>query len=131
MNSATSILLVLVAIPTIALFSYLAVAAWSTARRGERADYYTSEVLKKIAETPGPGSEAALAYLREQESYAAARRRGRLQLSGLVLAAIGIGTMVFLHAIVEEAPVYWSGLIPLLIGAALLGYSYILTPKRA
>ena len=35
---------------SIALFSFLAVAAWSDARRKEREAYYTSETLKKIAE---------------------------------------------------------------------------------
>ena len=88
MDSATAILSVLVAIPSIALFSFLAVSAWSSARRGERAE--------------------------------------RLQLSGLILVAIGIGVMVFLHALVHDVPVYSSGLLPLLIGAALLGYSYTL-----
>ena len=120
---------VFLSIASIALYSYLAVAAWSGSRRSERADYYKSEVLKKIAESPSSAGEAALEYLREQEMYAAKRRRERLQLSGLILAAIGIGVMVFLRAMVHNVPVYWTGLVPLLIGVALLGYSYFLAPN--
>ena len=39
--------------------------------------------------------------------------------------------MVFLHGIVRGTPVYLVGLIPLLVGAALLGYAYMLAPGRA
>ena len=38
---------------SIALFSFLAVTTWSEARRKEREAYYTSETLKKIAESSG------------------------------------------------------------------------------
>ena len=40
---------------SIALFSFLAVASWSDARRKEREAYYRSETLKKIAESSGEG----------------------------------------------------------------------------
>jgi hypothetical protein len=33
--------------------------------------------------------------------------------------------MIFLRALIREAPIYLSGSIPLLIGAALLAWSYI------
>jgi hypothetical protein len=37
--------------------------------------------------------------------------------------------MIFLHALVTDAPVYLCGLIPGLIGVALLVYALILAPK--
>jgi hypothetical protein len=33
--------------------------------------------------------------------------------------------MAFLSALIREAPIYLSGLIPLLIGVALLAWSYV------
>ena len=38
--------------------------------------------------------------------------------------------MIFLHALDTASPVYFTGLIALLVGLALLSYSYILAPKE-
>jgi Flp pilus assembly protein TadB len=116
---------------SIALFSFLAVAAWADARRKEREAYYTSETLKKIAETSGEGAKAAMDMLREQERNFMLRRRDGQRLGGLITLAVGIGVMVFLKAIVHDEPaVYLVGLIPLLVGVALLVYAYVLAPKE-
>jgi len=116
---------------SIALFSFLAVAAWSDARRKEREAYYTSETLKKIAETSGEGAKAAMDMLHEQERNMMRRRRDGQKLGGLITFAVGIGIMVFLKAVARDEPgAYLSGLIPLLVGAALLVYAYVLAPKE-
>jgi Flp pilus assembly protein TadB len=116
---------------SIALFSFLAVSAWSDARRKEREAYYTNETLKKIAESSGEGAKAAIDMLREQEHTARLRRRDGQRLGGLITLAVGAGLMVFLKALVRNEPgIYLVGLIPLLIGAALLAYSYVLAPKE-
>jgi hypothetical protein len=119
---------------SIALFSFLAVAAWSDARRREREAYYKSEALKKIAETQGAG---AVEFLREEalrraeeKKDAARRQREGIKLGGLVTSAVGIGLMIFLWRLVDDEPVYLVGLIPLLVGVALLAYSYLLAPKE-
>jgi Domain of unknown function (DUF6249) len=114
---------------SIALFSFLAVASWSEARRKEREAYYRSETLKKIAESSGEGAKSALELMREQENNFAKRRNEGLKIGGLVTAAIGLGVMVFLHGIDHDEPVYLSGVIPLLIGVALLIYPLMLAPK--
>lgn len=49
----------------VGLFSFLAVASWSTERRKEREALYRSEAVKKIAEMQGEVSEALMALLRE------------------------------------------------------------------
>ena len=127
---------VAVAIPlvgSIALFSFLSVAAWSDARRKEREEYYRNDTLKKIAESSGEGAKAALEVLREQNNSSTKRRMEGMKLGGLITAAVGLGVMVLLHGIVDrgEGPVYLVGVIPLLVGLALLTYVFVLAPKQA
>jgi hypothetical protein len=126
--------IVAVAIPvvgSIALFSFLAVAAWSDARRKEREEYYRSETLKKIAQSSGEGAKAAIELMREQNKNTTRRRLEGMKLGGLIAAVIGIGVMVLLHGLERDEPVYLAGLIPLLIGLALLLYTFLLAPKES
>ena len=115
---------------SIALFSFLGVASWSDARRKEREAYYTSETLKKIAESSGEGARSALELLREQERNAVKRRLEGMKLGGLITAAVGIGVIILLRGLEHEEPVYLVGVIPLLIGLALLAYAFVLAPKE-
>ena len=115
-------------IGSIALFTFLGVAAWTGTRARERELYYKNDLLKKIAESPEAGGAAALQYLREQHRMAQEKRRGGLQLGGLVTAAVGVGLMIFLLAMVHR-PVFFVGLIPLLIGAVLFFYGrFMISP---
>ena len=115
---------------SIALFSFLGVASWSDARRKEREAYYTAETLKKIAESSGEGAKAAIDYIQEQNKNAIRRRLEGMKLGGLITAAVGIGLMFFLHGVEHEEPAYLVGLIPLLIGVALLVYAFALAPRE-
>ncbi len=131
---SNSVAVVAIAIPvigSIALFSFLSVAAWSDARRKEREEYYRNETLKKIAESSGEGAKAAIELLREQNKSVARRRLEGMKLGGLITAVVGIGVMVLLHGLEHEEPVYLAGLIPLLIGVALLLYTFLLAPKES
>jgi uncharacterized membrane protein len=136
MNGGLPLFLFL-SVGSIALFSFIAVASWADARRREREAYYKSETLKKIAEAQGAGASSAIEFLREEalrraeeKKNAARHRREGIKLGGLVTTAVGIGLMIFLRAIERDEPVYLVGLIPLLIGVALLAYSYLLAPKE-
>ena len=69
----------ILSVSSIALFSFIAVATWSTERRKEREAYYKSETLRKIAEAQNAGGNSAVEFLRENERNAiaaAARARG-------------------------------------------------------
>jgi len=118
-------------IGSIALFSFLGVASWSGARRKEREAYYTSEALKKIAESSSEGAKSAIEYLREQEKSQRRRQLEGMKLGGLITAAVGVGLMVMLRGLEHEEPAYLVGMIPLLIGVALLAYAFLLAPKEA
>ena len=116
----------------IALFSFVSVAVWSDQRRREREAFYRSETIKRIADAQGTGGVSAIEFLREEEMYAMRRRREGQQLGGLITAAAGVGMMVFLYAMPDahDHNAFFVGLIPLLIGVALLVYSYVLAPKQ-
>lgn len=116
-------------IGAISLFSFLAVAAWSDSRRKEREAFYVTEAVKKIAETAGPGSNASVEYLREQEQISTRRRLESIRLGGLVTGAVGVSLMIFLAGVEHREPGYLVGLIPLFIGAALFAYVQFLAPK--
>lgn len=131
MNQLLPVFLFL-SVASIALFSFVAVAVWSSERRREREAYYRSEALRKIAETQGSGGNSAIEFLREEEKIATRRRREGQKLGGLITLAVGVGMMIFIRAVDREdpAPAYLVGLIPLLIGVALLGYAYLVAPKE-
>jgi Domain of unknown function (DUF6249) len=119
-------------VASVDLFSFVAVAVWSSERRREREAYYRSETLRKIAETQGAGGSSAIEFLREEERNAVRRRQEGLKLGGLITVAVGVGMMVFIAAVDCRGtePAYLVGLIPLLIGVALLSYTYLLAPKQ-
>lgn len=92
--------------------------------------FFKSETLKRIAELKGDGADAVLAVMHEDERRTARRTREGLKLAGLILGGVGAGLFVFLQAIVPDMPVYLAGLIPLLVGAALLAYAFVFAPSE-
>jgi Na+-transporting methylmalonyl-CoA/oxaloacetate decarboxylase gamma subunit len=110
----------------VALYSFLAVASWSSSRQKERESYYKNEMLKKMAESSSEGATAVTTLLREEARATSLRRRAGLRIGGLVTAAVGISLLIFLRALVRDQPIYLCGLIPLLVGFALYVSSYII-----
>jgi len=134
MDSGAALFLFL-GIGAASLFSFLAVGAWAGARHAERETYYHTELIKKAMESP---STAALDYLRERDHEAARRAalktRSGFRLGGLIAVAAGVGLMVFLNQIAiyatgGERNVYLLGLIPILVGTTVFGYSFF-SPKE-
>ena len=117
-------------ISTVAGCSVGAVSVWAAERRREREAYYRSEVVKKIAETQGAGAASALEFLHQEQRNWRQRVREGTKLGGLIAGAVGIALTPFLLAVVPQRPVYLAGLIPMLVGVALLVYSYVLAPKE-
>jgi hypothetical protein len=111
----------------VALFGiFLPLATWMDHRRKEREAFYKSETIRRIAEAPGEGGNAAVQLLREQERMASMKTREGLKIGGIINIGVGIGVTIFLRALIHSGPVYLCGLIPALIGAAMLVYVYVL-----
>ncbi len=133
MNHVSPILIPIVSV--IFTFTFISIVVWLDARRKERQDYYKNETLKKLAEGQGGGA-SAIEFIREQEKINVRRRHEGQKLGGLITLAVGLGMMIFLKAITasDSDPAahqaYLVGLIPLLIGAMLLVYSFFLAPKE-
>lgn len=131
MNPGTLALFIPI-VSVICVFTFISIASWADARRKEREAYYKSETLKKIAESQGLGATSALELMREEERIAVRRQRQGQRLGGLVALAVGMALMPFLWYVLdaEDKGVALAGLFPLLIGAAMLFYSYVLAPKE-
>jgi hypothetical protein len=130
-------LFLFLAVGVASLFSFIAVATWAGARHAERETYYRTELIKKAMESP---SAAGLDYLRERDremaSRAAHKTRSGIRLGGLVAVAAGVGLMVFLRGISlesigNERGVYLLGLIPILVGVTLFGYSFFSPTEKS
>jgi hypothetical protein len=115
------------AVAAVALFTMVSISVWSDARRKERESYYKNDMLKKLAESQGAGAASALELLREENRLVTIHRKQGLKTGGLVVAATGIGLLIFLRALITDAPIYLVGLLLLLVGAALFGSSYVVT----
>jgi hypothetical protein len=91
--------------------------------------YHLNQTVQKIAESPG-GADAALAFLREQQQFHARKTRDGLKLGGAICLAVGIALAVFLAAAVRGGPVYLVALIPIAVGAVLIGASLSVRSKE-
>jgi hypothetical protein len=111
----------------VALFGiFLPLTVWMEHRRKEREAFYKADTIRRIAEAPGEGGNAAVQLLREQERVANFKTREGLKIGGIINIGVGIGVTVFLFALLHGKPVFLCGLIPALIGAAMLVYVYVL-----
>jgi len=113
----------------ISVFTFVAVATWSENRRKERETYYRHETYRKIMENPGDPSRAVVRLMRQEEMQQQRRRVEGLRLGGLITFVVGIGVMIFLYALTDEAPIYLAGIIPALIGLVLIVYGFFVVGK--
>jgi len=66
--------------------SFLSPPGWSTAARSAKPS-----TIRRIAEAPGEGGNAAVQFLREQERIASIRTRESLKIGGIINIGVGIG----------------------------------------
>ncbi|MGO9317909.1 MAG: hypothetical protein ACLPXT_06980 [Terracidiphilus sp.] len=116
-------------IPIIAIvstFTMIIFGIWFGTRQKEREAFYKAETLRRITESSGEGAKAAIDLLKEEERLKRIKSREGIKIGGLVCVSAGIALLIFLRALIGNEPVYLCGLIPGLIGVALLVYVYFM-----
>jgi Domain of unknown function (DUF6249) len=118
---------IFLAVGAVALFGiFLPTATWMDHRHKEREAFYKAETIRRVAEAPGQGGNAAVELMREQARMASLKTREGMKIGGIINIGVGLGVTIFLYALLHGSPVFLCGLIPALIGAAMLVYVYIL-----
>lgn len=120
----------MISIIVTASLAFVSVMVWLENRRKEREAHYRNETARRIAEASDPAP--LLEYARDLERADAAGTRTKARVAGLVTLAAGAALMVFLHQAAPGTAAWLVGLLPLLVGAALLLLSeLILRPRGA
>jgi hypothetical protein len=109
---------------TVAVFAFLSIAVWVTTPSNERQARDRSALLKTLAEQPGENATRVLEMLRQEDE----RRREKAELEerrgwiagGLIVMSVGAGLSLML-AVLGKGGEWSVGLIPFLVGCALLG----------
>jgi hypothetical protein len=120
---------ILTSVIMISIFTFVTVAAWAEQRRREREAFYRSEVLKKLADSTGGQVQQVIELMREQERNEERKRREGGKLAGVIVTGVGLGLSA-MFALLAPGRIWGIGLIPLLVGLALLLYNYVLAPRR-
>jgi hypothetical protein len=102
---------------------------WIGERRKEKESLYRNELLRKIAESQVDSAQRVLDMIRHQDQEKKIRMREGLKLAGMVTGAVGLALIPMMAMLVPNRPVWAVGLIPALVGAALVAYVYFLAPK--
>ena len=118
------ILIPIVAI--VSVFTFVIVAHWLDSQRKEREAFYKADTLRRVTEASGEGAKAALELMREDERLKQSKTREGMKIAGLVNIGVGVGLMIFLHALLPGTAIYLCGLIPGFIGVGFLVYVYFL-----
>jgi hypothetical protein len=110
----------------VALFGiFLPITTWLESRRKEREAFYKAETLRRVSEGSGDAAKASIEFLREQSRIVRFHTLEGLKIGGLIMTGIGIGVVVLLW-FVAGPDLAACGLVPLLIGVAMLVYVYYL-----
>jgi len=121
-------ILLFVSILVVCVFTFLSIAVFTASRRKEREAYYKGESMRRIAETQGNAAASILDVMREDERQRERRRREGMKIGGLINIAVGVGLTIFLYSLGGKESPYLCGLIPGLIGVAMLVYVLKLAP---
>ena len=114
-------------IGAVAMFAvFIPVTSWIESQRRTREAYYKAETMRRLVEASGEGAKAALELMREQDRMERLKKREGMKVGGLINIGVGVALLIFLRALVGEEPVYLCGLIPGLIGVAMLVYVFFL-----
>jgi len=117
-----------VCIPIVAIVSTFVMIIFAIrygTQRKEREAFYKAESLRRLTESSGEGAKAAIELLKEEDRLKRIKDREGMKVGGLVTLGVGVGLVIFLWAMVGPK-VALCGLIPGLVGVALLVYVFFL-----
>jgi hypothetical protein len=124
--STNAALFLFLAAGAVAMFAFVSIATWVGTQSIERKARDRFALLKTLAETPGENAAQVLQMLRDQEerqaAFKAAQERRGFLIGGLACIASGAGLAVMLTALGGKSGAWTVGLIPLLIGLALVPF---------
>jgi len=113
----------------VALFAvFIPLVTYIDSRRKEREAFYKSEMMRRIAESSSDSAKAAMELLREEGRQKQIKTIEGLKIGGLINVGGGVGLVIFLRSLIgsgSESP-YLCGLIPAMVGVAMLVYVYVM-----
>ncbi len=118
---------VFLSIGAVALFAvFLPTVTWIDKQHKEREAFYKAETIRRITEASGEGAKAAMELMREEARLELLKKREGMKVGGLICVGVGVALVIFLRVIAghEADNPYLVGLIPALVGVALLVYVY-------
>jgi len=104
---------------------FIPLVVWIGSRAKEREAFYKAETIRRVTEASGEGAKAATDLLRQENRMTLIKIREGLKISGVICLGVGIGLIAFLTRLVGPQ-VALCGLIPGIIGVAMLVYVYVL-----
>jgi len=104
---------------------FLPITTWLEARRKDREAFYKAETLRRVTESSSDGAKASIEYLREVNRIVQLKTIEGLKIGGLIMTGVGIGVVALLWVLAGHT-VAVCGVIPMLIGLAMLAYVYFL-----
>jgi hypothetical protein len=118
---------IFLSVGAICLFAiFIPTVTWIDKQHKEREAFYKAETIRRVAEASGEGAKAAMELMHEEVRIKALKTSEGMKIAGLINLGVGIGLLIFLHALVPGEAVYLAGLIPGFIGVAMLVYVYVL-----
>jgi len=116
-------------IGAVALFAvFIPLVTYIDARTKEREAFYKADTFRRLAESSGEGVKAAMELMREEERQKQLKRTEGMKIGGIINLGVGIGLVIFLRSLLggANASPWLCGLIPGMIGVAMLVYVYVL-----
>ena len=113
-------------IGAVALFAvFIPLVTYINSRQEEREAFYKAETIRRVAEAPPDSSIATIEFMREQNRISRIKAREGLKIGGIINVGVGVALFIFLRALVNPS-VGLCGLIPAMIGIAMLVYVFLL-----
>jgi hypothetical protein len=116
-------------IGAVALFAvFIPLVTYIDSRVKEREAYYKSETMRRIAESSGESAKAVMELLREEGRQKQIKSIEGMKIGGLINVGIGLALIIFLRSLIGggSASPYLCGLIPAMIGVAMLVYVFFM-----